>query len=255
MSQELEKYYLRVIQIILKLRLEKKHYEAIDVIKQELQAPYIPIEFDGKLNELLADVTFEMNETNQGNKFLKFTREELFEKITNYSEGSIYATIVFFERFKSEYKESEIKVLKNILNLKNINNDLKIIILEQLKLNCFKGKCNFYSKMSQKNYEIDIQKQKFVNEEPLFIETFSRTSNLYYDEPMTNDLANNIIFAVYNHYFPDFSPIKSEKELVIGLVQALGVILGSKKSKETTRLCHKILEIMDNEKGRFNESN
>jgi len=251
MSQELEKYYLNVIEIILKLQMEKKYSEAVEIIQEELQAPYIPLEFEGKLSELLADVSFEINEENEGNKFLKFTREELLEKIKIYSEGSIYAVMIFFERFKADYKESEIKLLKNVLSLENVGNDLKIVILEQLKLNLFEGKCNFYSYSMKKNYEIDIQSQKFINEERIFIETFSRTSNLYYDEPMTNDLANNMIFAIYNHYFPDFSSIKSEKDLVVGLVQALGVILGNQKAKDSTKLCKEILNIMEKEKGRL----
>lgn len=251
MSQELEKYYLSVIEIILKLVIEKKYSEAIEIIKEELQAPYIPLEFDSKLTELLTEVTFQMNEEYEGNKFSKFTREELFEKITNFGEGSIYATMVFFERFRTEYKETEITTLKNILSSREIGNDLKIVILEQLKLNRFEGRCNFYSKPLKKEYEIDIQNQVFINKEPLFTKTFSRTSNLYYDEPMTNDLANNMIFAVYNHYFPDFSPIQSEKSLVIGLVQALGVILGNDRNKETTKLCKDILKIMKNQKETF----
>lgn len=245
MDRELEKYYLNLIEMVNEMRLEEKFDEALEIIGEELQAPYIPIEFETRLTELLAEITFQNESEHEGNKFMEMTKEELRTAVCNYNEGSIYAILIFFERFREDFSERDLDLFKMILSLDKISNDLKIVILEQMNLNKIDGIYEYYSNSQKKTFEIDVSKQKFINDEFIFKEAFSRLSELYYDEPIAADLSNNLIFATYNHFFPDFSPIESEKTLIISIVQSLGLILTGKNDGKQTKLSKVIMKIME----------
>ncbi|MGL5630358.1 MAG: DUF3196 family protein [Mycoplasmoidaceae bacterium] len=251
MSEEINKYYLSVIKMAEKLGEEKKYSQALELLTEELQASYIPLEFEAKLSEVYASLNFERKNNEEGNKFKLMSREELFNNIFSNIISMVYAILEFFDRYKGDLTKNELAKFRKLLVNENINNETKIVLLEQLKLCGKTGLFNFHSLFSSKIYKINLAKQVFIKDDPLFKETVIKINELYENEPSTKDLANDIIFFVYNHYFPDFSEIKSKEEFVLALVKAISILLGNHDKWADSKLCDSILKIVREERRLF----
>lgn len=127
----LEKFYNKIFEDIEILVEEKKINLAIEILEDELDAPYIPINFQEKFEEKLLELKFEKNYLNDEKKIEKISKIDFFEK--NEKKISDLDVIYFFKKFEKNLSENEIQMLIKKMESKDISNSKKIIILENIK--------------------------------------------------------------------------------------------------------------------------
>ena len=122
-------YYQETEKKIKKLVDEKKADKALEILKEELNMPYIPKEYDDKYNKLLNEV-MEIKRLEQDSLSLTMSNEEISNVIKNESDFDTLVESLFY--LEGRNVRNFFEELKGFLIKTSNNSVVKTIILNIL---------------------------------------------------------------------------------------------------------------------------
>lgn len=215
----LEKFYNKIFEDIEILVEEKKINSAIEILEDELDAPYIPINFQEKFEEKLLELKFEKNYLNDEKKIEKISKIDFFEK--NEKKISDLDVIYFFKKFEKNLSENEIQMLIKKMESKDIYNSKKIIILENIKNLKINKTLYFWNNNTKKMHTLNLENILFIESIDFFIKTNEKLNNIMSKEPTIIELCYTIVYSFYEYFFPVFVFTYTYNEFVLGIINVV----------------------------------
>lgn len=235
-------YYKDIISKVKKLINQKKYNDAIFILEDELEAPYIPIEFQTELEDMLISISADKNYFEGLNQIEHLNREQLLNRIFDDNKLNSSAIHLFFDRYSNNIHEKELLFFENVFVNRNLNNDEKTMLFEALAFQKINYNFKFYNRNVKEDFEINPINTLIFEQIPLFINAQKLINDLASKEPSLLNFCYNILFLIYKYYFP-IIPNFEYKELSKAIFNyMISTLQGEKiKEDEITKLIEKII--------------
>lgn len=226
-------YYDDLINKIEELIKKDKKHEALNIIKEELNLPYVPKLYEDKLNNYLA----QLDEKKEKKPFM-FSREELITIMNESKKHDVNFLLDVssgFEQYNWNGFEKEIEV---ILNDKNLDNKVKSIIYNNLVVQGL----SYDFKIGK--YVINPTKNKTMFETHFALKNLVDLSHKQFDDPSIFDICEKIFFIYVMNCFPE-SMFFEYKNITNELISIANVMIGTKDVKTLTKEEQELYKIIN----------
>ncbi|MCF0217782.1 MAG: DUF3196 family protein [Malacoplasma sp.] len=212
-------YYNRVIKKARKLMEESDFRQALNIIKDELETPYIPSTFLEELEKLALDLETEINYVKSASEFENVSRDQMIYKIIDQNGVlNTSAFLIFLGRYASDLTPEEIKKIEAILVSKKTSNIHKIYILENFRAHRLIYDFDFYNSQSKQSFRINTMDVNIFEESAYYNEINSLIDEFTYKEPSLQHFCQSLLTMIYLYCFPK-TPEFEPKELSLGIFQ------------------------------------
>lgn len=199
---KLSLYYKTILERVDELVENKKIEEAIMILQDELDTPYIPKEFlekfEDKLSQLNADKNYFLGIKN----FEKYPREKLLKAIRNKNNVDQFALTLFMERFRNSITINEIDFIETLLVDPKVLNEEKVFIFKILKINKIFNSVKFYNSNLKEYYSVSVKNTLLFQESLLFRKAELILRELTFKEPTLYDISKMLLEDIFSYYFP-----------------------------------------------------
>lgn len=235
-------YYKDMIKKIKKLIENKNYDDAIFLLEDELEAPYVPIEFQTELEELLLTVNAEKNYFSGLNKVENLNRSQLLKEIVDENKINSSALQLFFERYQNNLTQEELSYFEDIFIDRKINNEEKTMLFEMISYFQVESSFRYFNVNIKEEFNITPNKTLIFEQILLFKDTQKIIENLSSKEPSLQNFCLNILLLIYKYYFPLIPDFES-KELAKSIFNyMLATLQGEKVTVDNiTKLIEKII--------------
>ena len=240
---DLNKYYDNILKKVDIHNKENNFLESINLLQDELDSPYMSLEYIKIFEEKLYEAQYNYNYNNPKNTYNNFSKEELISLIKKNNEGSELALINYFDNYKDKFDNYDLSFIKNLFEDKNISNDIKIISLNLLKMNQINLDINFYNRFLDQSFSINSLEFKNIEEIEFFTNVRDTILNkIIVNEPSLTDFCLASLYAYYKTYFFSFDDLESidYKTFAIKLVEVIKDTLEWKEEDKNDKLKQKI---------------
>lgn len=200
-SSPLDEYYLGINEKVDQLILEDKYQDALELLVDELEAPYIPLKyanlFEDKSNSVKAELYF-----SKLKPYEKLDIDQLFSFVLHQSRVNYNALNLLFEKYSDAITTHHLDVFNDFLSAKTTNIKDKHSILLYLKLLNRQMQIDFYNPFLKKLFALSISQVKLLDQVDLYNKTDKIISELTIKEASLYEIAKPILKLVYMYYFP-----------------------------------------------------
>jgi hypothetical protein len=130
----LDKYFEEIIEKISRLQKENNLDDALEILEQELHSSYIPLKYIQTLEQMYVDISNEQTIKNIKQKYNAMSKTEMLGNIYKNNKLDLNVLSYFLSKFYKEIDSYDLQYLNKIFLDKNISNNEKIFILNQLKI-------------------------------------------------------------------------------------------------------------------------
>lgn len=194
-----------------KLIKQEKEQEALALLKAELKNPLYSLNEQADISKKIAILEKFLKQNDWAIKLNKSDKNQLI-KMFNYEGYEIVVLDKLFERFANDLNKSDLIKLGQVLLDDSISNEMKITYLKIFKDYEIKHTFDYHNTNTNKTFKIDTSKDfSIVSFEKLF-KVQDKLAAMFFKETSKEQLANQIINAIYCYYFNDYSEIKYTQE-------------------------------------------
>ncbi len=201
-AKKINDYYADIVEKVLKLVNEEKYEEAIDVLNEELDQPYIPTDFFHNLNQIKNDIELQLKENNYNKKVSNLSKLEIWNLV--YDEKKHKFDEVYFNvllsKFNDELDEIDLSIINKIFNDKRVDNVSKSIMinnLRDLKVNhTFKIYNNFLDETFKFNPIVNLELDRQV------VELANKIEEVYLKNPSKSEIALSLLQVLATKFMP-----------------------------------------------------
>lgn len=201
-TSAIEQYYEWVVLKSNQLVEEGKYNEALMIIEDELDAPYIPLEQEQELEELAKNLRQQIEFLNRDNEYDVMSHNKLFSKIFENNRINQTALMVFFDNYKNEIKEDEIAELEDYLISRKISNSDKVLIFSSFKNAKINRNVKFYNCFLKEEFYINTMKTNNFYQ----FESFQKIEKIINDmcakDPSVRNFCITLLEMIYVYNFP-----------------------------------------------------
>lgn len=227
----IEQYYESVIEKAKKLVSENQLEQALDILNDELDAPYIPIEQQEKLEDFANQIIADLEYFDGIKNYEKMSRSELFEKVLENNKLDSAALSLFFERYQNDLRDDELDSLIDFLGSRRSKNDYKTLVFLWISNAQIDRNIRYYNNHLKEEFYINTLQTKTYNNIELYKETEKIINELALKEPSLLEFCLKILNLIYVYNFPQV-PNFNPNELAFGIFNYMMFALqGSKSNK------------------------
>lgn len=248
----LSKYYESILEQANKLIKDNELESALQILEDELEAPYIPIEYENKFEDLYEQTKAQIRYLNEYEDIESLDRESLFEsifKIKNDNSKTSYGSLLlFFDRYGSSLELEEIKKIDSYLSSKKSDNDSKVWLITMLKNSGVDYEFDFYNIFKKKFYKVNPVKTDVFVISPYYKQIGSIIDKMTEKDPSLNNFCNTFLYNIYLYEFPNVPPIDYENLSLAIFQYILSSLTGkefSYKDDEIKKYMEKIIPIIN----------
>lgn len=240
---EINNYYQSIIDKVNDLIEQKNYDEAIFLLEDELDTPYIPIEFQTVMEELLINANADKNYFSGLNKVENLNRKQLLDAIFSNNKLNTSALHLFFERYHNSLVEDELLIFEDHFINRKIDNQEKTSLFEAIAFQQINKNFRFYNSNLKEEFEINPTNALIFEQIPLYIECRNIINDLASKEPSLLNFCFNILLSIYQYYFP-LIPNYDPKNMAHSICNyMLSTLQGKSVEKnEVTELIKKIIQ-------------
>lgn len=250
---ELSKYYESVLKKANILIKENELEKALEILEDELDAPYIPLEYENKFEDLFEQTRAQIKYLSEVEDIDGLNREELFETIfkskNDNSKMSYGSLLLFFDRFGSSLELSEIKKIDAYLSSKKANNDSKAWVITMLKNAKVDYEFDYFNLYKNQFHKINPTKVDVFAISPYYKQMASLIDDMTEKDPSLNNFCITFLYNIYLYEFPNVPPI-DYKNLSVAIFQYILRSLTGKdfnyQSGEIEEYMNKVIPLINN---------
>lgn len=245
MKEDLSKYYDSILEKAEELIKVNKYEKAMELLQDELDAPYMPLDYVSKFEEKLLDTEYNFNYNNPKNTYQNLSKMELINIVLQNKENAEMALINLFDNFHDEFDEIDFAFFKKILLDKNIDNNIKVMAMNLMQINQVDLIVDFYNKNLNKVFTINISEFKSIEQIDFFTEVRDCIYEQAAKEPWMLDFCYASLYLFYVYYYPDISDInETAAEFTFALMNVIKMTIEG--HEPTNELEKKILVAIKN---------
>lgn len=199
---EINTYYQEIIAKVKKLIEDKRFDEAIFILEDELEAPYVPVEFQAIMEELLMSATVDKNYFQGLSQIENFNQQQLLSSIFEKNTLNSSALLLYFERYHNILNDDDFCVFENIFVNRITENDDKILLFETLSFYKINYNFRFFNKHFKEEYQINPTTTLIFEQIDLYKNSKNLINELAIKEPSILNFCYNILLTIYKYYFP-----------------------------------------------------
>lgn len=239
----IEQYYESIIEKAQRLIDKKELQAALAIIQDELDAPYIPLEQQERLEDIANQIIAEIEYFSGAQNYEKMNRSKLFETIMRNNQLDAMALSLFFERYQNELYEHEVEELIEFLGSRKIKNNSKILIFISLANAQLNKNIRYYNNYLKEEFYINIVETKTYHQIDLYLNTEKIINDLALKEPSLLDFCLQILNYIYVYNFPQV-PDFDVNDLAFGIFNYMMFALQGDKSTKNIEIFEYINNII-----------
>lgn len=190
-----------------KLIKEEKENDALTLLKTELKNPLWSLKEQEEIKQKINVLEKFLKQNEWALKLNKSDKNALI-KMFNFEGYEIVVLDKIFERFGKNLNDSDLLKLGQVLLDDSISNEMKITYLKIFKDYEVKHKFDYHNVNTGKTFKVDTAKNfNLENYEKLF-KVADKLAAMFFKETSKEQLASQVMNAIYCYYFNDYSQIK-----------------------------------------------
>lgn len=190
-----------------KLISSEKETQALDLLKSELRNPLYSLKEQDIIQEKIRLLERFLNQNNWAIKLNTADKNTLI-KMFNADGYEIAVLDKLFERFASQITQTDCIKLNQVLLDDSTSNETKITYLNLFKDYDIKHVFDYHNTITGKTFKVDTNSDFGITNYEKIFTVYDKLSALFFKETSKEQLANQIIKAIYFYYFNDYSDIK-----------------------------------------------
>lgn len=232
-EDQLSLYYKSILKKAEDLVKENKLNQALEIINDELESPYIPKEYLTEFTNFSYYLSAEINYLSKLKNFESLNREQLFDEIfTDKICLNTTALSLFLDRYKDDLELDEIKIMEGFLASKKTDYISKQFLFTSLKNINFDKDVDYFNPLTNQLFSVNAKTTATFPDSKYFKDLRILIEELTYKEPSLEQFCSSILFNIYLYNFPNV-PKFDCNELAFSIFQYMIYSLqgGEKKYK------------------------
>lgn len=194
-----------------KLIKSEKENEALDLLKSELKNPLWTLKEQGEINSKINLLQKFLSQNDWALKLNKADKNTLI-KMFNTEGYEIVVLDKLFEKFGNDLNKADLLKLGQVLLDDSISNEMKITYLNIFKDYEVKHEFDYHNTITNKTFKVNTAKDFSIQNFDKLFAVQDKLAAMFFKETSKEQLANQIMHAIYCYYFDDYSSIKYSKE-------------------------------------------
>lgn len=219
-NDEVNKYYDQLIEKITLDWQNQKYQEAIDRIKEELDQPYLPFEYEDILSDLLYSYERELKLMHLDEHLKNLSANDMLVEINKDGKFNIFLFEYFMQKYGEHLEKPQLAILQLWLQDKTILNTEKFFILDCLAEANVDQNFIFYNA----NTDDDVVLNPLTYRDHEALKPYEEASKIISDQtfkdPTVDNFARDVLSACAYYYFPSF-PFSSVDNLSSAILNVI----------------------------------
>ncbi|XQP55468.1 MAG: DUF3196 family protein [Mycoplasmoidaceae bacterium] len=194
-----------------KLIKAEKEDEALTMLKSELKNPLWSLKEQEQINQKIRALEKFLHQNEWALKLNKSDKNTLIKMFN--SEGYEIAVLdKLFERFGNDLNKADLLKLGQVLLDDSISNEMKITYLNIFKDYEVKHEFDYHNTITGNTFKINTKDNFGLESFEKLFKVADKLAAMFFKETSKEQLAKQIMNAIYYHYFNDYSEIKYTSE-------------------------------------------
>ena len=204
LNDEVIKYYDGILKKAKDKFTNKNYEEAIEMIEDELNQPYIPFEYEQVFENQLFAFQAEYRYLQIDEKYKLLDKNQMLKQITNENKFNVYLFDFFIQKFNENLTNEDFIIISDWLAGNCLSNYEKFYILDALAH--FKIEHKFVYFNHNTNDDVVLNTIDFHNHTLFdnYHQTLAIIEEQLMKDPTILKFATDLLNAVATHYFPSF---------------------------------------------------
>ena len=199
---------LKETESLIKSEQESK---ALDLLKSELKNPLYSLKEQNEISNKIHLLEKFLNQNKWSLKLNKSDKNTLIKMFN--SEGYEIAVLdKIFERFGKDLNQADLLKLNQVLLDDSVSNEMKITYLNIFKDYEVKHQFDYHNTLTNKTFKVDTAKDFSLQSFEQLFHVQDKLAALFFKETSKEQLANQIMNAIYFYYFNDYSKLEYSGE-------------------------------------------
>ncbi len=185
----------------------EKESQALDLLKSELKNPLYSLKEQDVIQEKIHQLEKFLSQNDWAIRLNSADKNTLI-KMFNSDGYEIAVLDKLFERFGSQITQTDCIKLNQVLLDDSASNEMKITYLNLFKDYDIKHVFDYHNTITGKTFKVDTNTDFGITNYEKIYKVYDKLSAMFFKETSKEQLANQIIKAIYCYYFNDYSDIK-----------------------------------------------
>lgn len=190
---------------------QEQEKEALELLKSEAKNPLYSLKEQEIIQEKLHLLEKFVDQNNWALTLNKADKNSLI-KMFNSDGYEIAVLDKLFERFANSISKTDCIKLGQVLLDDSVSNEMKITYLNLFKEYEIKHVFDYHNTVTGKTFKVDTSKNFAIDNFEKIFKVQDKLAALFFKETSKEQLANQIMHAIYCYYFNDYSDIKYSSE-------------------------------------------
>ncbi|MBU3830609.1 MAG: DUF3196 family protein [Candidatus Ureaplasma intestinipullorum] len=248
-TDEVKNYYENLIKKISEDWQNNKHELAIERLKEELDQPYIPYNFEELMSDMLFSYERELKFSLIDKKIKEMSMDEMIGQIFVNGKFNVFIFELFVQKFTSKIDDKYFPIFQLWLQSSDISNEDKFLILDSLASEGIDKDFVFYNK----NVDHDVVVNTLSYRESDYLKKYNLTlkkiEQIIEKDQVVANFAKDVLECCANYYFPEF-PFKSVDSFANAIINIISKFMNLEDVNITElnhdeKIIYKIIEYIE----------
>ncbi len=202
---EMSKFYELLIEKITALYKANKKASALEIIREELNQPYMPLEYLELFEQLALKIEGETKQEKYIKRYNNMSKLELLDKF--YSPGKHTCDVFLFQYFLNKYrgdlKLADMLYIQDVFLDKEMRNEDKLFLIEHLNQFKISYEFKFYNSYTGESSSINPRNHLLPDKIPLFTEALILINRKCFNDPSLQSLIVDLMYIMYSYFYPE----------------------------------------------------
>lgn len=202
----MDKSLIALLEKTQKLIENKQEDLALKLLEDDLKNPLYSLQDQDIIRTRIETLKKFITQTNIDTRWAKANKNELI-KIFNTEGYEIGVLDKLFDKFGDSLTKTDYLKLQQVFLDDSVSNEMKITILNILKDYDVKHTFSYHNTVLNKTFDVDLTKDFSISHNETIFKIYDKLQALYFKETSKEQLAKQIIFAIYYYFFGDYKQI------------------------------------------------
>ncbi len=202
----MESNLLKLFKTTEQLIKDKKEDQALVMLEEDLKNPLYTLEEQEMIQVRINALKKFITQTNVDARWAKASKNDLI-KFFNTEGYEIALLDKLFDKYGKDLNEADYLKLQQVFLDDSVSNEMKVTFLNVFKDYDIKHTFTFHNTNTNKTFKVDLTKDFSIGQDEMIFKIFDKLQALYFKETSKDQLAKQIIYAIYYYYFGDYKKI------------------------------------------------
>ncbi len=202
---EMSAFYESIIEKITGLYKANKKDDALKIIREELDQPYMPLEYLELFEQLALKIESETKQENYIKRFNNMSKLELLDKFYSPENHTcdVFLFQYFLNKYRSELKLPDMLYIQDVFLDKIMRNEDKLFLIEHLNQFKISYDFKFYNSYTSESSTINPRNHLLPDKIPLFTESLKLINKKCFNDPSLQSLIVDLMYIMYSYFYPE----------------------------------------------------